>query len=351
MTRNTDDENDRDAMHRYVDRRKKTVRQSTWEGDITPMKHLRRFLQERDIEPHELTQEQAEEFLLMLKNRDMKEFNAGQYALVVNAFYDYTSKRNAFEIDHNPIEIPLEDIPFENDVSTERRDIELAAMRDAVRSIQHPLIAALIVTFLKTGMRVGECCNLDLRDVHIDHPRIGRVHPGHRAKLDNRPDTIYVADKTEMAKGEETNGEVRDAGNKRSLATYIPIDDELKRVLVEWLMVRPDSRSPADPLFTITRGGKGTVPGDRLRTDRVGKYVASWAEDQGWWESGATLETNVTPHYFRHYFTTMMRRRTNDETLVQYIRGDKGSKIIDRYTHNWGDLVRTKYLEHNYKFR
>jgi len=347
----TNDDNDRDAMHRYVDRRKQMVRQSTWEGDITPMKHLREFLQERGLEPHELTQAQAEELLLMLKNRDMKEFNAGQYANIINAFYDYTSKRDAFEIDHNPIEIPLEDIPFENDVSTERRDIELAEMRDAVRMIKHPLMAALIMTFLKTGMRNGELCNLDLRDVHIDHPGIERMHPGHRPKLDGRPDTIYVPDKTEMQKGEETNGEVRGAGNKRSRATYVPIDEELKQALLTWLMIRPTSRSPAKPLFTLTRGSKGSVPGDRLQTGLVGKYVAAWAEEQGWWESGATLETNVTPHYFRHYFTTMMRRRTNDETLVKYIRGDRGGDIIDRYTHNWGDLVRTKYLENIYTFR
>jgi integrase len=64
---------------------------------------------------------------------------------------------------------------------------------------------------------------------------------------------------------------------------------------------------------------------------------------------GGSAEENVTPHYFRHFFTTHLRDRTGDRGIVKYLRGDVATDIIDTYTHNWGDRVRTVYEENIYQ--
>ncbi|MFY4815602.1 integrase, partial [Haloarcula sp. AONF1] len=60
-------------------------------------------------------------------------------------------------------------------------------------------------------------------------------------------------------------------------------------------------------------------------------------------------DENVTPHYFRHFFTTHLRDRTGDRGVVKYLRGDVADDVIDTYTHNWGDQVREVYEANVYR--
>jgi len=115
-----------------------------------------------------------------------------------------------------------------------------------------------------------------------------------------------------------------------------------------WLAIRPPSRSPAEPFFCLTTPGSNSIPGDRLQSDYVWSLITDWTEEQGWWESGATLKTNVSTHYFRHYFRTVFGSRVDDYQLVKYLRGDKGESMDDYY-HYWGDYVREPYLQAIYK--
>jgi integrase len=112
----------------------------------------------------------------------------------------------------------------EVDANPSRREISLPEMRSFVADVSHPLERALIVTMLKTGMRVGELCNLDLRDLSI-----GAVDGLDRGTLDGRGDALYVS--AEPRTGVETNGEVRSASNKRKRSTVVPVDEELQHVL------------------------------------------------------------------------------------------------------------------------
>ena len=122
-------------------------------------------------------------------------------------------------------------------------------------------------------------------------------------------------------------------------STAIPIDRELETALRRWLAIRPEARSEAEPLFVSTSGRWGA----RLTPDMVHHIVERHASAFGWHRSGGDAEENVTPHYFRHFFTTHLRDRTGDRGIVKYLRGDVGGDIIDTYTHNWGDRVRETY--------
>jgi len=259
------------------------------------------------------------------------------YASYLHRFYDYMMRVGSFE--DNPMTLVLEEIDETINSDPARRDISLAEMRAFVRDITHPLHRAVVVTFLKTGVRAGELSNLDRRDLHLAE---AFMDANHRAAIDRRAGSLYVDD--EPARGNQYNGETRSASNKRMRATTIPVDSELNQVLREWLAIRPDPISSADPLFVSTSDDWGL----RLTPDMIHHIITGHARRKGWYETGGGPETNVTPHYFRHFFTTHLRDRTGDRGVVKYLRGDVAQDVIDTYTHDWGGRVRSVYEDHVY---
>jgi integrase len=268
---------------------------------------------------------------------DVASSTVATYASYLHRFYDYMMQVGRF--DDNPMSLVLEEIDESINTDPARRDISLAEMRDFVRAIAHPLHRATVVTFLKTGIRAGELCNLDLRDVCLPD---ALIEVPARVQIDGRPGSLYVD--AEPSVGEQYHGETRTASNKRQRATTIPIDEELSYVLSRWLAVRPDPQSNAEPLFLSTSNDWGK----RLTPDMVHHIVEQHARDHGWYRDGGGPEENVTPHYFRHFFTTHLRDRTGDRGIVKYLRGDVAQDIIDTYTHDWGDRVRTVYEQNIY---
>ncbi|MFC7133893.1 MULTISPECIES: tyrosine-type recombinase/integrase [Salinibaculum] len=266
------------------------------------------------------------------------ESTVATYASYLHRFYDYMSQVGRFE--DNPMSLVLEEIDESINTDPARRDISVPEMAAFVGTVAHPLDRAVLVTLLKTGMRAGELCNLDLRDLAVG---AAPVELPSRPQIEARPDSIYVA--AEPAEGTEYNGERRTASNKRQRATTVPVDDELARVLARWLAVRPDPRSSARPLFVSTSNEWGK----RLTPDMVHHIVERHARDNGWYSEGGGPEENVTPHYFRHFFTTHLRDRTGDRGIVKYLRGDVAQDIIDTYTHDWGNRVRDVYESNIYK--
>lgn len=278
--------------------------------------------------------------LAWIANRrgEVSESTIASYASYLHRFYSYMVEVGEFE--QNPMTLVMEELDEQIATDPSRRDISVDQMRSFVHSIGHPLEQALIAVLLKTGIRAGEACNLDMRDIHLtglDVPT-GPV----RAQLEGRPDSIYVSSAPQA--GEVHHGEQREASNKRMRDTVIPVDAELKRVLEAWLAIRPDPISDAAPLFVSTDRNWGS----RITGTEVHHIVTSHAREWGWYESGAGAGENVTPHYFRHFFTTHLRDRTGDRGIVKYLRGDVATDIIDTYTHNWGDRVRDVYESHIY---
>ncbi|ELZ34508.1 site-specific recombinase xerd [Halogeometricum pallidum JCM 14848] len=274
-----------------------------------------------------------------LRGSEAADSTIATYATYLHRFYAYMTQVGAFE--GNPMTLVMEEMDEQIDANPSRREISVPQMREFLREVHHPLDHAVLCTLLKTGMRVGELCNLDCRDVSLaDGTPLGDAP--RRAQLEGRGPSLYIS--AEPSAGETTDGERRTASNKRKRSTVVPVDGELETVLSRWLAIRPDVRSPADPLFVSTSGSWG----ERLTTDMVHHLVERHAAERGWHRPGGDSEENVTPHYFRHFFTTHLRDRTGDRGIVKYLRGDVGGDIIDTYTHNWGDRVHETYDRHIY---
>ena len=267
---------------------------------------------------------------------DHADSTVATYASYVHRFYSYMMQVELFE--RNPMALVIEEMDESIDTDPSRRDLDVPAMRIFLETVGHPLDRAVMVMALKTGMRVGELCNLDIRDIHLASADVhDAAGVSIRGGLDSRPDSIFVSAAPE--RGATYNGERRTASNKRKRDTVVPIDRELARVLRTWLLIRPDTRSDAEPLFLSTRDSWG----QRLTPGMVRNAVRRHASAHGWHAGADDAASNVTPHYFRHFFTTHMRSRTGDRGIVKYLRGDVASDIIDTYTHNWGGRVRETY--------
>ena len=269
---------------------------------------------------------------------DVSSSTVATYATYLHRFYAYMTQVGVFE--ENPMAIVVEQMEENIDTDPSRRDVSVPEMREFVDTISNPLDRVLVVTLLKTGMRVGELCNLDRRDLHLPFEEVDdvEIHP----HLQGKPHSLFVS--SEPTKDQGYHGEVRTASNKRKRDTVLPVDDELAAVLKRWLAVRPDPVSPADPLFMSTdRWGK------RITPHMVHHTVEEHARNAGWYRTGGGTTENVTPHYFRHFFTTYLRAETGSRGVVQYLRGDVAGEAVDTYTHNWGDLVRDVYEENIYR--
>jgi len=293
------------------------------------------FLAERGTTLADATRRDCMAWVHQLRG-EYADSTVASYASYLHRFYGYMVEVGTF--DRNPMALVTDEMDETIDTDPARREIDLPRMRAFVAGLEHPLERAVVVTLLKTGIRVGECCNLDLRDCSLTDPEVHEAYEvAPRGGLDGRPDSIYVP--SGPSRGDRYNGEERTASNKRKRDTVVPIDDELASVLTAWLAVRPDARSPAEPLFCSTKDEWGA----RLTPKMVRSFVTDHAREAGWYRAGGGAEENVTPHYFRHFFTTHLRDRTGDRGVVKYLRGDVAQDVIDTYTHNWGDRVRSVY--------
>ena len=138
---------------------------------------------------------------------------------------------------------------------------------------------ALLELLYAAGLRVAECCGLDLND------------------LDRRQGSVRV-----MGKG----------GKER----VVPVGDVALQALEAWLTVRGEG---GGPLFTNPRRG-------RLSTRGAHRIVKARARAAG-------IDRRVSPHTLRHTFATHMLGEGADLRLIQELLGHSRLSTTQRYTH------------------
>ena len=138
---------------------------------------------------------------------------------------------------------------------------------------------AVLELLYASGLRVAECCGLDLDD------------------LDRGQGTVRV-----LGKG----------GKER----VVPVGDAALSAIDDYLAQR---RTRNGPLFTNHRGG-------RLTTRSVHRIVRSQARAAG-------IDRRVSPHTLRHTFATHMLGEGADLRLIQELLGHRRLSTTQRYTH------------------
>jgi integrase len=317
----------------------------------TAIKSFKEYMDSRGYTIDDIGRREAKQYISwMMNEKGLEKNTALKYAESIDRIATFYNQVGYFE--WNPIHLALEGYSRNSSGST-KRELTVEELGRAITEIadSHPVLFVALVILAKTGARRSEVSNIDLRDINIDHP-VSEKLPEPRAEIKSTPDTMYVPG--DIEEGKEYNSEVRVAGNKRKKPTHYPIDDELKSTLIWWFGIMPETEDPGKPLLRNI----GRNIGRRVAPGTLYQWIRTWAKDNGLHDGKGGI--NVDVHWFRHFFTTKMRRSVDNSDLkgntepkyyVKGLRGDTGDDVIDLYTHDWGEnrWKRTAYLENIYK--
>ncbi len=203
--------------------------------------------------------------------------------------------------------------------STRRSLHTTIEISNVLQSVNHPLHIALIMTIAKTGIGVGEICNLNLEDVDIIDSSGSEITEFRKSGLRVR----YGGDI-------EYNNR-----RERKQDTIIPIDHELKMVLKRWLAIRPDHPQTAS-FFTKTTEGWGT----RISPSNVQYVFEKVGQEHGLYSKNNEME-NFTPVSLRYFFEERFRGQPKHR---EYILGRLSGAEINH------SELETDYRDSVFKF-
>ncbi|MDY7082738.1 MAG: tyrosine-type recombinase/integrase, partial [Halobacteria archaeon] len=235
-----------------------------------------------------------------LRNRELSSSSIATYASYLHRFYSYLVKADEYPHTSNPMALVVEEMDEKIDKNPRRRELGVEDVIEFLKTVNHPRDRCMILMMFKTGIRAGELANLRLEHISLSEDENREFGLGRNALLN--PNSILVSSDIE--------------GNKRMRDTLVPVDDEMRRELVRWLRVRPETDT--DALFvSLSPSSSGS-----LSSEAVSSTMRKYTKKFGWWSADADLQQNVTPHYCRHFFTTYLRESSGDDGLVKYLRGD-----------------------------
>lgn len=288
--------------------------------------------------PRNVTPQVAEDFLVELVKNYAAKTQETTFADLKQA-YDWCENR-VESVAINPFQMVKKKWKEErNDwliESTEGRNphiLSLEEARDVVRAWDSFRSQTVQLTLAKYPRRVGGVSNLDICDVHLDHPGCDwDIHQNIRRWPDH---ILFRSDKRASEDG-------RNTGNKTKTDAKYPIDEELKQFLLAYLTRRHTIMSPDEPLFLGSQGG-------RLSGDGMAHVFTAHAKEQGHYY-GANDDDNLNPHYWRHWGTSWYEDQFGGDkdtsgytSLTDYLRGDSRGEIKSLY-NNYTEAKRDRIL-------
>jgi integrase/recombinase XerD len=273
---------------------------------------LEYYLEWLDVHPVEIDYDELREFLYHLRNE--KEGRGGKKGLADNTLSSYFSALNGFykflafeEIIEENIVPVFRDRYLDLDHDRTQSNRQLISVEEMAMLIHATLKVrdcALILLLAKTGIRRGECVNIDLDDIDWEQQSI---------RLDPTP--------------KRTN-------------TLVFFDGETARVLERWVKARAEEEPDTDALFI-------NQSQNRLKRHGIFDAVTSRAEAVDLHDSDSLdPQDRFTPHCCRHWFTTHLRRSGMQREFIQVLRGDSRRDAIDIYDHIDEQELREAYLAH-----
>jgi integrase/recombinase XerD len=235
--------------------------------------------------------------------------------------------------DFNPFALARERTDLGSNSHKPFPDPSLPQLQSDFAEIQDVRSRSVIGTQIKEGIRRGEVCNLQLQDIHISHKELQEAYPelGTHPALEGREDAMYIPHDRE--------------GNKSSNPRLLPIDEELRWLLVQYLATRPQVDEPWVFLSETSYSQLGKKDVNEIWKDAFHPKYAETDETRG-----------LTSHFGRHWFSSHWRLEIGlERELIQYMRGDRVEPInefpdaIDDYLHPNFDHVEQMYRNNIFK--
>jgi len=269
--------------------------------------HVQRFLAwatQEGIDPEKGQREDLLSYLACLRAKGLKTASMRNNFSALKNWYDFLIESG--QLDHNPI--PAIQKKYLKEFKDHPGRRQLISVEDAAKMVRATIDTrdrAILLVFLKTGIRRGELISLDVEDVSLEGLSITLKET---AKRSNR---------------------------------IVFFDEECKRPLSRWLEVsQARYKKPGERALFVSN--KGT----RLQTSSVDALVRTAGMRVRLHEEGGELSHRFTPHCCRHYVTTHLLRAGMSREYVKWIRGDVMKEAIDIYNHIDPEDVRESYLMH-----
>ncbi|HAE42285.1 MAG TPA: hypothetical protein DCG34_05115 [Clostridiales bacterium] len=267
--------------------------------------------------------EKLKKFLDHLKKRKLANSTINGYFAALSTFFDYLYVFHKTDINEIPIFRRRYLRQKKRYNNTERRQlISIEKMQELIteplRTQENLLIRnfirtvpardhAIFMLFAKTGARKEEIRHIEIDDIDLDKGLVWVK--SHFAKRSNC--LCFIDDETIQA----------------------------LRLYLKWrsAVVRPDNKYL---LLTHT--------GCRLQKDDLYYITTYYAKIIGIHNRLGPLGEKFTPHCFRHWFTTNLRRSGMSREYRKWLRGDAPEGADDWYDqlqYEWGE-IKTAYLKH-----
>lgn len=233
----------------------------------------------------------------------------------------------------NPFTVAKEEVSLGEDESKGFPDLSLSTLQSVFADIANIRRRAIIGTQLKLGLRAGEISNLRLSEIHISHQEVQDQYPelGTHSALKDRSDLIYVPHDRD--------------GNKSANPRLLPVDNELRWLLLRHLLIRPQVDEPWVFLSRRTFTKAGTKAVNNEWKEEFHPEYAETDEHDG-----------ITSHFGRHWFSSYWRLEEGlEREHVQYMRGDlvqprdRSPDPIDDYLHPNYRQIESEYRQNIFK--
>ncbi len=266
--------------------------------------NLKYFLSRHSIE---ISQEVLKDFLTHI--RDEKGYASStveNYFAALSSFYDFLEWEGVQKNIVPPFRKRY--LRYYKDQRHEERQlISSEQMQALINSAEWIGFKAMFLFFAKTGIRRQELIDLDLQDLFLSK---NYAVLKHHAKRSNR---------------------------------IVFFDNECSQVLEAWLTWRQNQR-PKIRDKALFLGPMGS----RISRDAVYDSTTQHAQHLGFHNPKGNLNEKFTPHCFRHFFTTWLRRAGCPRSIIQELRGDSRKEAIDIYDHITQAELKESYLRYIY---
>ena len=250
-------------------------------------------------DPTTVTQVDLRAHLTTLQQRHYRASTYKSYYAALNAFFDFL----IFEelVSKNPIPAfrkryiahIMKTLHGET-----RQIINTQDMRQLIEQAKEIEDIAILHTLAKTGLRRGELLEMTRNSIDMDRNIINVPHKAKRQ--------------------------------------IIFIDQELHDTIEEYLQWR-DQHAHSKWLWVSQKGG-------RVHKDYPGKVIAACGQNIGLHDPDGPLDKKLTPHCFRHFFTTELFKAGMDPQYIKWLRGDSMQKEAWQvYNHIDPETVRAEY--------
>ncbi|MEF8906969.1 MAG: site-specific integrase [Haloarculaceae archaeon] len=255
---------------------------------------------------------------------------------LLNVAYEYWQDDPAFPHpqDYNPFRLMKKKADFSEEQPKKLPRISIEELRTTLDDVTNVRDLAILALQLKLGLRATELCNLRASDIHIENPEITHHYDdlGGCDRLVDKQNVVYIPHDRE--------------GNKSPRPRLLPLDDELCRILSQYLLLRPTNGTP-EVFLSKTRH----LPLNKQAVNTVWKDTFHPEYEE------TDEHRAVTSHFGRHWFTTYWRVEANmNRELVKYLRGDRAGSTdpedrasINEYIHTYYADIESAYREQIFK--